>query len=244
MAERGKWLKNPTAIFRQMLPELLKKLSRIKDPRQPQKIKHKIRTLMAYGILFFVYQTGSRRDANKKMSKPIFWDNVRAMFPELESLPHADTLARLLERIDVEEIQNCLVELLQDLIRRKKFRNQLINKRYLIAVDGSQKFFRNYQWEPEALGRYVGGEERIPQFYVYVLESVLVLDNGIVLPILTETLENNDGQEGRRNRMREKAFGRLAKKLYRFSERESKLIANGLYAVVLYKKCKEYHGNI
>jgi len=77
-------------------------------------------------------------------------DNVKAMFPEIESLPHADTLARLLERIDVEEIQNCLVELLQDLIRRKKFRNYLINKRYLIAVDGSQKFFRDYQWQPEA----------------------------------------------------------------------------------------------
>jgi hypothetical protein len=226
-----------------MLPELLNKLSRIKDPRQPQKIEHKIKTLMAYGILLFVYQTGSRRDANKKMSKPIFWDNVKAMFPELESLPHADTLARLLERIDVEEIQNCLVELLQYLMRRKKFKNHLINKRYLIAVDGSQKFFRNYHWQPEVLGRHVGGEERIPQFYVYVLESVLVLDNGIVLPVITETLENNDWVEGQTKQDCEsKAFRRLAEKLYKiFGKGKVTLIADGLYACgPVIKKCREY----
>jgi len=101
MAERQERVEKAAVIYRQMLPELLKKLSRIKDPRQPNKIEHKMKTLMAYGILFFVYQTGSRRDANKKMSKPIFWNNVKAMFPELESLPHADTLARLLEKIDI-----------------------------------------------------------------------------------------------------------------------------------------------
>lgn len=243
MAERQEKVEKATVIYRQMLPELLNKLSRIKDPRQPQKIEHKIKTLMAYGILFFVYQTGSRRDANKKLSKPIFWDNVKAMFPELESLPHADTLARLLERIDVEEIQNCLVELLQDLMRRKKFKNHLINKRYLIAVDGSQKFSRNYQWQPEALGRHVGGEERIPQFYVYVLESVLVLDNGIVLPVLTETLENKDWVEGQTKQDCEsKAFRRLAKKLYKiFGKGKVTLIADGLYACgPVIKKCREY----
>ena len=47
---------------------------------------------------------------------------------ELETLPHADTLARLLEVIEVSEIQECMIELLKDLIRRKKFRNFLHNK--------------------------------------------------------------------------------------------------------------------
>ena len=244
MAERQEKVEKATIIYRQMLPELLKKLSRIKDPRQPNKIDHKLTVLMVYGILIFVYQTGSRREANKKMSRPIFWDNVKAMFPEFESLPHADTLARLLEKIDVEEIQSCLVELLQDLMRRKKFRRHLVNKRYLIAVDGSQKFFRNYQWQPEALQRHVGGEERIPQFYVYVLESVLILDNGIVLPVLTETLENKDWVEGQTKQDCEsKAFKRLAQKLYKiFGKGNVTLIADGLYACgPVIKKCREYH---
>lgn len=242
MEERQKKAEKATMIYRQMLPELLKKLSRIKDPRQPNKIDHKLTVLMVYGILLFVYQTGSRREANKKMSRPIFRDNVKAMFPEFETLPHADTLARLLERIDVEEIQNCLVELLQDLMRRKKFRNHLVNRRYLIAVDGSQKLVRDYQWQTEALERHVG-EERIPQYYVYVLESVLILDNGITLPVLTETLDNSDWVPGQTKQDSErKAFSRLARKLYRiFGKGNVILVADGLYACgPVIKKCREY----
>lgn len=242
MADRQEKAEKATIMYRQMLPELLRKLSRIKDPRQPGKIKHKITVLMIYGVLLFVYQTGSRREANKQLSKPIFWSNVKAMFPEFESMPHADTLARLLEKIKVEEIQDCLVELLQELMRRKKFKNHLINKRYLIAVDGTQKFFRSYQWQQEALKRNVGGE-RIPQFYVYVLDSVLILDNGIVLPVLTEILENKDWVEGETKQDCErKAFKRLAQKLCKiFGKGNVTLIADGLYACgPVIKKCREY----
>lgn len=243
MAERQEKVERATILYRQMLPGLLLKLSRIKDPRQPNKIKHKITTLMVYGILLFVSQTGSRREANRQLTTPIFWQNVTAMFPELESMPHADTLARLLEKIDVEEIQKSMIELLQDLIRRKKFRNHLINKRYLIAVDGSQKFFRNYQWQDEALKRTVGGEERIPQYYVYTLDSVLVLDNGIVLPFLTEILENKDWEEGETKQDCEyKAFKRLAGKLCKIlGKGKVTLLADGLYACgPVVRICREY----
>lgn len=243
MAERQEKVEKATILYRQMLPELLKKLSRIKDPRQPNKTKHKMTVLMIYGIMLFVCQTGSRREANKQMSRPIFWNNMRAMFPEFNSMPHADTLARLLEKIKVEEIQDCLVELLRDLMRRKKFKSHLINKRYLLAVDGSQKFFRDYQWQPEALKRHVGGEERIPQYYVYTLDSVLILDNGIVLPVLTEILENKDWVEGETKQDCEsKAFKRLSQKLYKiFGKGKVTLIADGLYACgPVIKKCREY----
>jgi DDE_Tnp_1-associated len=242
MAVRQEKVEKATILYRQMLPGLLIKLGRIKDPRQPRKIKHKLTVLMIYGILLFVYQTGSRREANKKLTKPTFLNNISAMFPEFESIPHADTLARLLERISVEEIQNCLIELLQDLIRRKKFKNHLINKRYLIAVDGTQKFFRDYQWEPEALKRHVG-KERIPQFYVYALDSVLVLDNDIVLPLLTEILENKDWVEGQTKQDCElKAFKRLALRLYKiFGRGKVTLIADGLYACgPVIRICRNY----
>ena len=243
MAERQDKVEKATILYRQMLPGLLAKLSRIKDPRHPNKIKHKMTVLMVYGILLFVCQAGSRREANRQMSKPIFWENIKAMFPEFDSMPHADTLARLLERIEVEQIQECLVELLRDLMRRKKFRSHLINKRYLVAVDGTQKFYRSYQWEPEALKRHVGGEERIPQYYVYALESVLVLDNGIMLPVLTEILENKDWVEGQTKQDCEsKAFYRLAGKLLKiFGKGKVILIADGLYACgPVIRKCLEY----
>lgn len=96
-----------------------------------------------YGIIMFVLQLGSRRNTNREMND-IGFENLKTIFPELETLPHADTLARLLKRIDVNMIQDSMIELLKDLIKRKKFKNYLRKKHLLIAIDGTQKFFRDY----------------------------------------------------------------------------------------------------
>ena len=150
--EQQTLIENATKIYRRLLPNLLKKLARIKDPRRPGSIKHKHTVLLLYGILMFVYQVGSRREANRSMTR-IQFENLQTIFPELETMPHADTLARLLEVIEVEEIQECMVELVNDLIRSKKFRNYLVRKNYLIAIDGTQKLFRDYKWEDNCLKR-------------------------------------------------------------------------------------------
>ena len=154
--ERQSTAEDVTYVYRQMLPNILKKLGQIKDYRRPGSIKHKITTLMAYGILVFVHQIGSRRQANREIAKDIFFENLNTMFPELETMPHADTLSRLLENIEVADIQECMVELFKDLIRRKKFQNYLVNKGFLIAVDGTQKFYRDYRWDERCLERKVG----------------------------------------------------------------------------------------
>ena len=51
-------------IMRQMLPILLRRLGKIPDPRNPNKLKHRLTVLMLYGLLVFVFQYGSRRAAN------------------------------------------------------------------------------------------------------------------------------------------------------------------------------------
>ena len=42
-------------VYRKILPDLLKDLSKIEDPRNPQKIKHTHVMLMLYGILLYVF---------------------------------------------------------------------------------------------------------------------------------------------------------------------------------------------
>lgn len=247
--DRQNTIEKATAVYRQMLPPLMNKLGRIKDPRQPGKIKHKMTVLMLYGILMFVFQSGSRRETNRSMNK-IRFENLKAMFPELETMPHADTLARLLEVIEVCEIQACMIELLKDLIKRKKFRNNLYNNRLLIAIDGTQKFYRPYQWDDKFPGlvRHVG-EEKKEQHYVYVLESVVILENGITLPLFSEFLTGKDMHEGfedesfdeeqkqftteekRKQDCERKAFNRIAttlKKLFRNTS--ISVVVDGLYA--------------
>ncbi len=86
-------------VFRRMLPTILKGISNIKDPRRKGSVRHKMRVLVLYGILMFVHQIASRRKVNDKMSKPKFVESMKTIFPEIESIPHADTLADLLEEM-------------------------------------------------------------------------------------------------------------------------------------------------
>jgi hypothetical protein len=81
-------------VFRALLPKLLKDLSKIPDPRQPKKVKYKLTVVLLYGLLSFVLQMASRREANPELSRPAFLATLQGLFPELESLPHADALHR------------------------------------------------------------------------------------------------------------------------------------------------------
>lgn len=230
-------------VHRKMLPVLLKRLSKIKDQRQPNKTKHSLTVLMVYGIIMFVYNMSSLRNCNKEMSTAIFFQNMNAMFPEFETMPHADTLSRLLEKIKVSEIEESLLELFEHLVKKKKFRNHLINQRYVIAIDGTQKFMRTEKWAEECLGRHVG-KDKEEQYYVYVLEAVVILDNGITLPLMSEFLNNeeykdviSDKQDSER-----KAFYRFAERIKkRFPKLKITLTMDGLFACgPVIKTCRDY----
>ncbi len=70
-------------LVRQQLPVLLKRLDKIPDSRNPNKLKYKITVLMIYGILVFVFQYASRRAANGEITRPMFEENLRVLLPVL-----------------------------------------------------------------------------------------------------------------------------------------------------------------
>ena len=47
-------------------------------------------------------------------------ENLRLLFPELADLPHQDTLMRLLDRIEVDQIEAIQIDLVRQLMRKKK----------------------------------------------------------------------------------------------------------------------------
>jgi hypothetical protein len=242
-ADRQETAEAALKVYRRMLPILLKGLSKIKDPRQTKKTKHSLTVLMIYGILMFVYNVSSLRNANKEMSLPIFFHNMKSMFPEFQTMPHSDTLSRFLEKINVEEIESSMLQLFEELIKKKKFRNHLINKRYVIAIDGTQKFMRTEKWAEECLERHVGTEKQ-EQYYVYALESVVILDNGITLPLMSEFLNNDEYKDISSNKQdcERKAFYRMAQKIKkRFPKLKVAVAMDGLYACgPVIKICRDY----
>jgi hypothetical protein len=249
-ADRTVAVAEQVKVFRALLPVLLKRLSQIADPRNPKKNKHKLTVLMIYGILCFAFQMSSRREANREMTRPMFEENLRGLFPDLEELPHADTLARLLARIEVTQIEQAHLDLIQHLIRNKKFRRYLIGGCYPVAVDGTQKLSRAALWAAECLERKVPSKkEQAPaqgtpppaapptapepakEYYVYVLEANLAFANGMVIPLLSEVLSAQEGDSQRdKQDCEQRAFRRLAQRLKKcFSHLPILLLLDGLY---------------
>ncbi len=238
-------------ILRQMLPVLLGRLGKIPDPRNPKKLKHRLTVLMLYGLLVFVFQYGSRRAANGQITRPMFEHNLRLLFPQLESLPHSDTLFRLLSRIDVSQIEQAHIDLVNRLIRNKKFTRYLINNCYPLGIDGTQKVAFSTLWDEHLLQRRVGpkvdpdsDEEQSYQYYVYVLEASLCFQNGMVIPLMSEFLEYEPGAgEQSKQDCESKAFHRLAARIKTaFPRLPLMLLLDGLYPNgPIMERCRSYH---
>jgi len=244
-AGRQQAVEEQTRVFRSLLPTLLKRLAKIADPRNPKTLQHQLTVVMVYGILTFVFQMASRREANRRMSRPQFQQNLRALFPELESCPHQDTLNRLLADIEVEQIESAHLELIQRLMRKKKFSRYLIERSYPVAVDGTQKLSRNLGGAEEWLKREVAAGEggTRTQYYVYVLEAHLAFANGMTIPLLSEFLTGNldDGQSKQDCEL--KAFRRLADRLKAaFPRLPILVLLDGLYPNgPIFELCRRYH---
>lgn len=221
-------------VIKAMLPPILNRLSKIRDPRNPKKVEHRLDVVFLYGILIFVFQMSSRRQANQKMTRPAFMESLRSFFPELEELPHHDTINRVLSGIDdVNELEGALCDLLHRLMSKKKFRRYLIEGRYPIAFDGTQKLVRKDLLSPEWLQRNVGKkEDGKTQYYVYVLEASLVFKNGMVIPLMSEFLDYAEGDTSQEKQdCEQRSLRRLANRLKeRFPRLPIMVLLDGLYA--------------
>jgi len=232
-------------VIRASLPILLKEFSKIKDYRNPKTVTHKCTVLLLFGMLMFVFNMTSRRQANREMTAPVFIENLKRLIPELEFVPHNDTLNRLLSEIDVGKIEETRIELFKKFLRDKKFARYVTGHKLIIAIDGTEKFSRNYCWSEECLERRVNGEDEDKRnYYVYVLEACVVFENGMTIPLMSEFLEYQEGDSVESKQDCElKAFYRLAERLKsHFPRTPIELLLDGLYANgPVMSLCKRYN---
>jgi hypothetical protein len=179
--------------------------------------------------------------------------NLRLLFPELQSIPHADTLFRLLRRIDVGEIEKAQIKLVNQLIRKKKFMPFRVNNCYPIAIDGTQKLGGLELWSeaqlqyriPSSSDTEMSDEESVHYRYaVYVLEANLSFRNGMVIPLMTEFLDYREGDSEREKQDCEtRAFHRLAERIKKaFPRLPVMLLLDGLYAQgPVMERCQNYN---
>lgn len=224
-------------VYKKYIPQILRDLSKIKDPRNPKKVEHQLTMLMLYGMLIFVFHIESRREANREMTR-IFMENIREFFPELNSLPHADALARLLEKINVIDIEKAIIKLVKRLIAGKKLDPYKIFDRYVIVFDGTGKFSRDWEWSKNCQKKHVKGQpEGVNKYYAYALEASIVLSNGLTIPLMTEFLDRkeysfeSDDEEKWKEDCEIKAFKRLARRVKEaFPKLKIAVTLDGLFA--------------
>jgi hypothetical protein len=250
-AARTDALLEQACLMNAALSTLLPRLRWIEDPRQPKKIKHALPCLMLYGILVFVLQFASRRAANAQMTRPMFEDNLRLLFPELDELPHADTLYRLLCKIEVSQIEQAHIELIRRLMRKKKFVNYLINNCYPLAIDGTQKLVYRSLCSDSLQQRRISApskddptQEPVYEYYVYVLEANLCFHNGMVIPLMSEFLDYQKGdREHNKQDCETRAFHRLAERIKQaFPKLPVMLLLDGLYpSGPVFERCRQNH---
>jgi hypothetical protein len=221
---------------------------KIPDPRNPKKIKHKLTMLMIYGILTFVLHMSSRREANRELTRPMFRENLKTFFPQLGEAAHHDTLTRVLDRIEVEQIEAAQIELVRDLIRKKKLQRYLIQGRYPISFDGTQKLVRDQlpseQWLQRGVGNADAAGQKKQQYYVYVVEANLTLSNGMSIPVMSEFLEYSKGDVAEQKQDCERrGFYRLAQRLKQAFPRLPIIVClDGLYPVgPVIERCRKYN---
>lgn len=217
--------------FERLWPILARRLEKIPDLRRPKSITHAQTVLLLYGILMFVCQQSSRRAANRELTRPQFRENVRRWFPELEQLPHQDTLNRVLGQTEPSAIEAALVGLIGELVRKKKFARYLVDQCYPVCMDGTQKLKSHElirgEWLTRTMPTAEGTEE---QHYVYVLEVSLAFRNGMTLPVLSEFLTYAGGAETKQD-CEQRAFHRAAARLKKAFPRLAILVLlDGLYA--------------
>jgi len=182
----------------------------VDDPRVPKLIIYPLASLTFAGVLMYLCRLGARRQVahmfrNNGPSETKF----QAMFGT-DTYPHGDTLNEAFRRLDPDQVQAVVTNMVRTLIRKKVlYRYRLLDHYFVIAIDGTGRLTFPERHCPHCMTVTHNGQTT---YYHPVLEAKLVLPNGFAFSILTEFIEN-PGQHPTKQDCELKAFYRMAKRL-------------------------------
>ena len=200
---------------------------------------------MGWNIHVF-FKLGSVRNINYSIghhSGTHFLDNFKKLFSVLGitqettglmRMPDYQTLIYLLEKLEPIEFEKLIIKNIKYLFRKKVFdQYRLLNKWYMLAIDGTQIVTFKKRHCEHCLRRKIGKNEKgdtIYQYYHYIISVSLVTKNGICIPILNEFVEN-ESMDVTKQDCELKAFYRLAPRLKKYFPRTNFcLLLDSLFA--------------
>ena len=232
-------------VIRRFFPDLVDLLKQVHDPRHQSYISYKNHVLLMTRILSAIFYISSMRKTSEEFNCQNVIENIGTLCGEkLEELPYWETINQYLERIEPEDLQDKVCQIVKRLIRSRAFEDGRIRNRYWqIIVDGTQLVSSRKELD----GAYIyrvhnkGTENEYIEYCYYVLEAKIVLHNGIVVSIMTEFVENTDA-EAKKQDCERKACSRLMERLKReFPRLPICICGDSLYACEsFFRECEKY----
>jgi len=237
-----------TKTVKSFFPRLGKWVKKIKDPRYIKKAYYHRSVMFWAGVFLFLFQLKSSRNINYKLNDTQnFLINFKSLFPLLEvveypdkpinRLPDYGALIDLLMKLSHLQLEKVQVKIVKRILRKRVLEaSRLLNKYYLIAIDGTKVLTFKQKHCEHCLRKKVGEDESgepIYSYYHYVLAVKLVTPpshGNFAIPIITEFVEN-ESQDVDIQDCEVKAFYRLAPRLKQyFPKTRFCLLLDSLYA--------------
>ena len=143
-------------------------------------------------ILSSVFYTSSMRKSSEEFNSDKVIQNIGySCNEELEELQYWETINNYLKRINPDELQNIIIELVKRLIRSRAFEEGRIRNRYWqIVMDGTGLCSSRKELDGKSLYNKET-EEKYTEYLYYILEAKLILRENVVVSIMTEFVDKD-----------------------------------------------------
>jgi hypothetical protein len=229
-------------VLGHFFPLLAGWLDEVGDPRQPGQVVFPLKVLLLVGVLMFLSHAGSRNHFNDNVRDALEMAKTlaRLLGCELDTLPHLDTLEKVLRSIQPDDLENLLAQMIRRLIRMKALDDWRVDGRFPLAVDGTGLYVFHQPHCPNCIK-----SEHASGAITYshkILVAFIVSDNGYALPMACEFIEN-PGEVYDKQDCEIKAFHRLEAKIKRlYPQTPFHLLLDALYADQNVMRCAFANG--
>ena len=126
-------------IVKQYFPGLSKKLNELTDTRHQSYVEYQMSVITITRLLGLLCGIKSMRETTEKLDTEETIKNIGNILEiELEEIPHYDTINKVFEKINIEELRRIQKYMVNRLIRSKMFDKYRFKGKYFqIVIDGT-----------------------------------------------------------------------------------------------------------
>ena len=196
--------------------------------RREASVEYELECVFFTCLLMYLCRLGARqmvssnlRDGSSEMA------GLYSLLFDYEGVPHGDTVNNLLCRVDVDQVQGCVHNMVKSLVRKKVLYNgRLMGKWYMLAIDGTWVMSSKRRHCDHCLTVTHGDSTT---YYHPVLEAKIVLPSGLAISVMSEFVENDVPGAGKQDCELKALYRLLGRLKEAFAQMDFCLLLDGLY---------------